>query len=321
MDDLKLDQRIFTFNRYMKEKFGGRVARISFDTGYSCPWGKCVFCRNDSFSPDVSVNMQRDNWRETLDKSMTFLKNRYNNKFFAAYFQSGTSTFGPVEEIKTFYQTASSIEGVVAFIVSTRPDHIDEEKIKMILESVPEHIDEIWIELGLQSAKEESLKWIDRGHSAGDYFKAVEIIEKFGKGRIKIAPHIILGIPGETVEDMIYTVIKSIENPVVKGLKLHHLQIHRGTMLEKMYESEQFPLLSADDYIKITGEIIAVVPDDKVFFRLFTTTPAKYLIAPVWNLGTQEAIQKLEEYLNINRINQGIGRLSWKSSPENRENI
>ncbi|HSW60129.1 MAG TPA: TIGR01212 family radical SAM protein [bacterium] len=304
----KIDERIYTFNRYMKEKFGGRVARISFDTGYACPWGKCVFCRNDSFSPIVSVNMRKDNWQETLEKSMTFLKNRYNNKFFASYFQSGTSTFGPVDKLKTFFQTASSIKGVVAFIVSTRPDYIDEERINMILESVPSHIDEIWIELGLQSVKEESLKWIDRGHSAGDYFKAVELIEKYGQGRIKVAPHIILGIPGETIEDMINTVQKSIESPIVKGIKLHHLQIHHGTILEKMYEAEPFHLLSADEYINIMGEIIAVIPEDKVLLRLFTTAPEEYLIAPIWNLGTQEALQKLENWLNITKITQGCRR-------------
>jgi len=309
----KIDEMIFTFNRYMKKKFGGRVARISFDTGYACPWGKCVFCRNDSFSPIVSVNMRKDNRHETLEKSMTFLKNRYNNKFFAAYFQSGTSTSGPVEKLREFYRSAASVEGVVAFIVSTRPDYIDEEKIKMILESVPAHIDEVWIELGLQSVKEESLKWIDRGHSPDDYFQAVELIEKYGQGRIKVAPHIILGIPGETIEDMINTVLKSIENPVVKGLKLHHLQIHRGTVLEKMYQENPFNLLTSDEYIKIMGEIIAVIPQDKVLFRLFTTAPEEYLVAPIWNLGTQEALQKLENWLNINRITQGCRRLEWRS--------
>jgi uncharacterized protein len=309
----KIDEMIFTFNRYMKEKFGGRVARVSFDTGFECPWGKCVFCRNDSFSPEVSVDMHKNNWRETLEKSMTFLKNRYKNKFFAAYFQSGTSTFGPEDELKKFYSTAASVKGVVTFILSTRPDYIDEEKINMILESVPAHIDEIWIELGLQSVKEESLKWIDRGHSADDYFQAVELISKIGKGRIKVAPHIILGIPGETIEDMINTVLKSIENPVVKGLKLHHLQIHRGTVLEKRYQEKPFNLLTSDEYIKIMGEIIAVIPQDKVLFRLFTTAPEEYLVAPVWNLGTQEALQKLENWLNINKITQGIRRSEWKS--------
>lgn len=305
----KIDSRIYTFNRYMKEKFGGRVARVSFNTGLDCPWGRCVFCRKESFSPDVSVDFSKDNCQETLNKSMTFLKNRYNNKYFAAYFQSGTSTFGSAEMLGDHYRKASSIDGMVAFIVSTRPDYIDEEKINLILDSVPQHIEEIWIELGLQSVKNESLQWIDRGHTADEYFKAVELIDKIGSGRIKIAPHIIVGIPGESVDDMINTVLKSIENPVVKGLKIHHLQIHRGTILEKMYEENPFKLLTADDYIKIMGEIISVIPEDKVLFRLFTTSPGEYLIAPKWNLGTQEAIQKLEEHLDINRITQGIRRL------------
>jgi radical SAM superfamily enzyme len=99
----------------------------------------------------------------------------------------------------------------------------------------------------------------------------------------------------------------------VKGLKLHHLQIHRGTVLEKMYQENPFNLLTSDEYIKIMGEIIAVIPQDKVLFRLFTTAPEEYLVAPIWNLGTQEALQKLENWLNINRITQGCRRLEWRS--------
>lgn len=308
-----LEDRILTFNRYMKERFRGRVARVSFDTGFQCPWGKCVFCRNDSFSPEVSVNMAKDNWLETLDKSMTFLKNRYQNKYFAAYFQSGTSTYGDKEKLREFYRTAGSIEGMAAFIISTRPDHLGPDEIKLILDSVPENIEEIWIELGMQSVHDNSLKWMNRGHSAQDYFKAIERIEKYAGSRIKVAPHIILGIPGEDTDDMVETVLKSIENPVVKGIKLHHLQIHRGTELEKMYREKPFHLLDAEEYIAIMSRIISELPEDIVAFRLFTTTPAEYLVAPVWNLRTQDALQKLEDYMIINKITQGNRRIEWQN--------
>ena len=149
------------------------------------------------------------------------------------------------------------------------------------------------------------MQWINRGHDAACYFKAVENVENFGKGKIKVAPHIILGLPGETREDMLSTVLQSTQSPVVKGLKLHHLQIHNCTPLEKIYAKNLFPLLSVEEYIAIAADIVAKLPEDKVLFRLFTTAPAEYLIAPRWNLGTQEALRKFEEYLDKNHIVQG----------------
>jgi hypothetical protein len=243
-----------------------------------------------------------------LDKNREFLRKRYNASLFAVYFQSGTSTFGPEEMLSDFYKKAVVDENIVAFILLTRPDYIDEKKIEMILSSVPERIDEIWIELGLQSVKDSSLKWLNRGHDAESYFKAVETIEKYAGNRIKVAPHIILGIPGETDEDMKETVLKSIESPVVRGLKLHHLQVHRGTELEKMYDEKKFKLFNIDEYIRIVGEIIGEIPEDIVMLRLFTTSPATYLIAPKWEKTTQEALQKLEEHLIVNKIIQGNRR-------------
>ena len=165
-----------------------------------------------------------------------------------------------------------------------------------------------WSVAFLQSTNDNSLKWINRGHDAACYFKAIENVEKYGQNKIKVAPHIILGLPGETREDMLFTVLQSTQSPVVKGLKLHHLQIHNCTPLEKIYAENPFPLLSVEKYIEITADIIAKLPRDLVLFRLFTTAPAEYLIAPKWNLGTQEALRKFEEYLDANHITQGCQR-------------
>jgi len=299
-----LDDKIFTFNSYMKQKFGARVARIALHTGFNCPWNRCVFCRRDSFSPDITADMSKPGWQETLAKSMDFLKKRYKNEFFAAYFQSGTATFGDEAALGGFFRQAGEIPGVVAEIFSTRPDYLTQKEIGMILRSVPESIDEIWIELGLQSTNDKSLKLLNRGHDAASYFRAVENVEKYGNSRIKIAPHIILGIPGETIDDMLSTVRESTQSEVVRGIKIHHLQIHRGTELEKIYAEAPFKLLSVDEYIEIISEIISLTPKEIVFFRLFTTTPAEYLVAPVWQLNTQEALAKLENYLEKNNIHQ-----------------
>lgn len=300
-----LEDKIFTFNKYMKQKFGKRVVRISLNTGFECPWNRCVFCRKESFSPNVSVDMSKENWREILNTSMTFLKKRYKNEFFAAYFQSGTSTFGDKKILKKYYREASEIDGTVALIISTRPDFLGEAEIDTILDSVSPNIKEIWVELGLQSTKSSSLIWANRGHSARDYFQAIENIEKFAGNRIKAAPHIILGIPGESDEEMIKSVLESVSSNIVKGLKLHHLQIHNGAPLEKIYARNPFPLLTMEKYIELMGKIIPVVPREKVFFRLFTTAPKEYLVAPIWRCGTKQALEELEKYLDANAIFQG----------------
>lgn len=303
-----LDERINTLNKYMKNKFGQRVVRISFDTGINCPWGKCIFCRSSSFSPEASVIMGRDSWKEDMKRSRDFLARRYKAKLFAVYFQSGTSTFGPEDLLRKYYKSAVTDDEIVAFIASTRPDFIDEKKVDMILESVPDRIDEIWIEMGLQSTKNESLEWLKRGHDTETYFKALDIIEKCAGTRIKVAPHIILGVPGETPGDMKSTVLNSIDHKIVHGIKLHHLQVHKGTELETKYENERFELFDIDSYIRILSDVIGEIPENIVLFRLFTTTPDTYLVAPKWNLGTQDALQKLEEHMIVNKIRQGCRR-------------
>jgi len=308
MGRIMLEERINTVNNYMKKKFGKRVVRISFDTGLDCPWGKCIFCRSSSYSPEASVNMKKDSWLLDMNKSREFLRKRYKASLFAVYFQSGTSTFGPEDMLKDCYKRSVTDENIVAFILSTRPDYIDEKRIGMILDSVPERIDEIWIELGLQSVKDSSLKWLNRGHDAESYFRALDKIKEYAGSKIKVAPHIILGIPGETDDDMKKTVLESIDHTVVSGLKLHHLQVHRGTELEKMYSEKKFNLFNIDEYVKIVGEIISEIPEDTVMLRLFTTSPASYLIAPKWEMTTQKALQKLEEYLIVNKITQGSRR-------------
>ena len=312
MRNIVLEERISTVNSYMKRKFGQRVVRISFDTGLSCPWGKCIFCQNSSYSPQASVNMKNDSWLEDMKKSRNFLAKRYKASLFAVYFQSGTSTFGPDEMLMDYYRKSVTYDNIVAFILSTRPDYIDKEKIEMILKSVPERIDEVWIELGLQSIKDNSLKLLNRGHDAESYFKALDIIKEYADSKIKVAPHIILGIPGESAEDMHRTVLESIDHPVVKGLKLHHLQVHRGTELEKIYSEQNFELFTLDKYVETLSNIIAVIPEDVVLFRLFTTTPGVYLVAPKWRSTTQEALQKLEEHMIVNKIKQGCRRRSYE---------
>jgi len=164
---------------------------------------------------------------------------------------------------------------------------------------------QVWIELGLQSTSDNSLNILNRGHSSKDYFSALETIEKYGQNRIKVAPHIILGIPGETKDDYIKSITSSINSPIVKGIKIHHLQIHKGTELEKVYKKQNFDLITKDQYIELLAEILTIIPDDIALFRLFTTTPESYLIAPKWGKTTQQLLIEFEAYLKLRNIRQG----------------
>lgn len=302
-----MKSRVNTFNSYLKDKFGVRVVRISFDTGIACPWNSCVFCDHRSFIPFNSVIVGKEGWRENFLTVKDYMSRRYESDSFLAYFQSSTSTFGPIDLLKKQYYEASHLSGIAGLIISTRPDYINLDIIEAILSSVPEGMDEIWIELGLQSIHERSLLFLDRGHTVKDYFEAIEVIEKYGAGKIKVAPHLILGIPGETTYDFYETVKRSIEPAVVKGLKIHHLQVHKGTKLEELYNERKIPVLTEDEYIMIMAGAIKRVPKDKVLFRLFTTSPSEYLVAPKWGRKGQELLKKLEEYLKNNNIEQGMG--------------
>jgi len=305
---MALDDYILTFNKYVREKFEKRVVRISFDMEKECPWNRCVFCNHSSFVPFNAVVIGRDGWHEQFLKVKKYMAGRYKTDKFFAYFQNNTSTFGPEDFLFDQYQKASHLEDVVGLVVSTRPDYIDEKVVKLILSAVPENMDEIWIELGLQSVHEKSIGWLKRGHTAEQYFKAIEIIEKYGENRIKVAPHLIFGIPGESFDDYLHTIEESTKSPVVQGVKFHHLQVHKNTELEELYQREPFEFFSRDEYIRIIGDIISRQPEDLVFIRLFTTSPGDYLVAPKWNSTTQEMLQLLEKYLKENNIKQGSRR-------------
>ncbi len=303
---MALEQYLKTFNSYLVERFGRRVARLTIDTGIPCPWMKCSFCRHDTFVPFGTVNMSVAGWEKIAAEAMTRLEKRYDTNLFFAYFQNGTSTYGDRELLSAMYAAATRIPGVVGLIISTRPDHITTEIVETILQSIPDGMNEVWIELGLQSVFDTSLTLLNRGHNAADYFKALDIIYNNGKGKIRVAPHLILGIPGETEEEMAASARKAVAHVVVGAVKLHHLQVYHNTPLADLYAKHPFPLLSADQYIAAVARILTGMPAHIVFFRLFATSPHRYLIGPNWNLSTQEILEKLEEYCKKHTIKQAM---------------
>src|SRR3989338_3173878 len=190
------------YNSYLKAKFGCKVYRIGLDAGFSCPnrdgtkgLGGCIYCNGDGSR--ASYTNPKDPISKQLERRIKYLKEKRGAKKFIAYFQAFTNTYAPLNRLKKIYDEVLPFDGVVGISIGTRPDTIDRDILKLIASYKDRY--EVWIEYGLQSIHDKTLKYINRGHLFGDFLKALSITKGFD---IPVSAHIILGLPGETKDDM-----------------------------------------------------------------------------------------------------------------------
>ena len=277
------DKRYYQYSRYLKELFNCKVYKVTLDAGFSCPnrdgtisSGGCIFCEDGgSFSQahcgKLSIN-------EQLNTSIKKLSERFGAEKFISYFQAYSNTYAPVERLKTLYDEAVSHPEVVGLSIGTRPDCVDEEKIRLINSYTKTH--HVWVEYGLQSIHNKTLKLINRGHSAEDFLKAVELTRKYGEN-IKICAHVIIGLPSETREEMLETA-KVLADSGIDGIKIHLLCALKDTELEQMYIRGEFNPISAEEYIDIVCDYLEILPQKTVIHRLAGNGLKKNLVAPKW---------------------------------------
>ena len=313
------NKRYRQYSQHLKELFNCKVYKVTLDAGFRCPnrdgkisTGGCIFCEDggsfsQAHSNQISIN-------EQLDISIKKLKDRFGAQKFISYFQAYSNTYAPVEKLKLLYDEAVSHPDVVGLSIGTRPDCVDEEKIRLINSyaernisdnflspppypppqgggkqigegALPPHLDtpkkyEIWIEYGLQSIHDKTLKLINRGHSVEDFIKTYELTRKFGKN-IKICVHVILGLPGETRQEMVETA-KALADLGIDGIKIHLLCALKGTELENIYDRGEFNPLSVEDYVDLVCDYLEVLPPETVIHRLAGNGLKKILVAPKW---------------------------------------
>jgi len=276
-------KRYNQYSQHLKELFNCKVYKVTIDAGFSCPnrdgaisTGGCIFCEDGgSFSQAHSGQLSID---EQLDTSIKKLKDRFGAKKFISYFQAYSNTYAPVEKLKSLYDEAVSHPEVVGLSIGTRPDCVDEEKIRLINSYTENH--HVWVEYGLQSIHNKTLKLINRGHSSEDFIKAYELTRKFGKD-IKICVHVILGLPGETRQEMLETA-KVLADLGIDGIKIHLLCALKDTELEKMYNRGEFNPLSSEDYVDTVCDYLEILPKETVIHRLAGNGLKKILVAPKW---------------------------------------
>ncbi|WP_308228423.1 TIGR01212 family radical SAM protein [uncultured Prevotella sp.] len=284
------------YGAWMRRQFPFRVQKISIDAGFSCPnrdghisHGGCTFCDNRTFNP--SYCQPSKSITEQITEGKEFFRHKYPDMKYLAYFQAFSNTYATLDTLQRRYEEALSAEDVVGIVIGTRPDCVSDE-ILNYLESLNLQTFMI-VEYGIESVSDDTLRRVNRGHNFECSRRA--IIETHNRG-ILTGAHIILGLPGESAEDNVRQadIISALPIDI---LKLHQLQIIRGTQLAAEYERQPFNLYTADEYIDLCRRYIERLRPDMVLERFVSQSPKELLVAPKWGLKNYEFANRFVNYM------------------------
>ena len=328
------DARYYSLNTYLRQTFGEKVYRLSLNGGMTCPnrdgsigTGGCIFCSaggsgDFAASPQQSVTGQ-------IAQAKLLLREKTNCRKYIAYFQAYTNTYGDPAYLERIWREALEEESVVGISIATRPDCLgipgvsvavkkaemaavenqsgNAETVISILGRLQKEYAEsgkfIWIELGLQTMHEATAEYIRRGYLLSTYETAIQAL---ADNHIPYITHVILGLPGETEDDMLATVryvCGQQEKPF--GIKLQLLHVLRGTDLYEDYESGKFEVLSEDEYIELVIRCLEIIPEDIVIHRVTGDGPKNILAAPLWSGNKRHVLNTLHQKMKIEKREQG----------------
>lgn len=285
-----------SFNKYLKDKFGQKVYKISLDGGFTCPNrdGKagtrgCIFCSKGGSgdfaeSREMSITEQIENGKKRVEKKIKSGK-------YIAYFQAFTNTYAPVEILRQKYEEAINHPDIVALSIATRPDCLGDDVLRLLDEM--NKIKPVFVELGLQTIHQKSAKYIRRGYDLSVYNKAVRDLKKIG---VNVVVHVILGLPNESENDVLETV-KYVCESGANGIKLQLLHVIDGTDLAKDYEKGLFKTLEFDEYVNLIVKCVKIIPKDIVIHRLTGDGAKKDLIAPLWSADKKRVLNAINKVL------------------------
>ncbi len=275
--------RYHAYNFFLRQKFGQRVQKVSLDAGFTCPnvdgtvaIGGCTFCDNRSFSP--SRRTPRVSIRDQLDDGIRRLKTRYTAEKFLAYFQPATNTYAPVEKLRPLYESALSHPQVVGLAIGTRPDCVPDDVLDLLQDIASRAY--LSVEYGVQTIHDRSLDWMNRGHHYDAMLDAMH--RSRGRG-LEICAHIILGLPGESHEDMLATA-REMARLRIDAIKIHNLYAVRNTPLAEQVERGEVTLMERDDYIRALVDVLEILPPEMIVERISGDAPPDYFLGPSWSL-------------------------------------
>ena len=282
------------YGKWLQELFGQKVQKLSIDAGFTCPnrdgsvgSGGCTFCNNICFVPaycrsGLSVT-------EQIDAGKRFFSHKYRGMKYLAYFQSYSNTYAELSRLESVYEEVLKAEDVVGLVVGTRPDCISPALLDYLKEL--SHRTFVCLEYGVESMSDETLLRINRGH---DVEASVHAIRETAERGINVGAHIILGFPWESHDELMRQAEQLAQLPVTT-LKLHQLQVLKGTDLARQYAEALWPMPTAEEYVRLALDYISHFPDGIVLDRLASQCPPDMVIAPKWGLKSQHFVQIVEK--------------------------
>jgi radical SAM protein (TIGR01212 family) len=297
-------KRYYDFKSFLVNRFGCRVHKLQIDAGFTCPnrdgkvaVGGCAYC--DGRGSSLRQQGPLPSVAEQICDGKALYRNLRGAAKFIAYFQTFTNTYGRIERLKALYDEAILQEDVVGLSIGTRPDCIDEEKLLLLQDyTKTKHV---WIEYGLQSIHDRTLARMNRGHDAATFIDAVRMTA--GRG-LFICTHIIVGLPGETREDMLETA-RTLTALPIDGIKIHSLLALRGTEVGRLYEEGAITLPGREDYVSTVCDILEILPSTTVIQRLTAEGYRDIYLGPDWAANKLKVLNDIDRELEKRDTWQG----------------
>ena len=275
------------FGTWLQAELGCKAQKLSVDAGLTCPnrdgtlgRGGCTFCDNRTFNP--AYCRQGGSITDQLEAGKRFFSRKYPSMKYLAYFQSYSNSYGTLSHLKELYEEALRVPDVVGLVIGTRPDCMPDALLEYLVELNRRTF--LLVEYGVESANEETLVRVNRGHT---FAQARDCIIRTAQRGIRVGVHMILGFPWETRSELIRQA-QLIASLPITTLKLHQLQVIKGTQLAREYELHPWPLPTAEEYVDLVLEYISHLPPSLVLERFVSQSPPEYVIAPRWGLKNHE---------------------------------
>ena len=299
-------QRYNEYGLWLKEQLGMKSQKISLNAGFTCPnrdgrvgTGGCTYCNNQTFNPDYCVTDK--SITQQLEEGKSFFSRKYPEMKYLAYFQAYTNTYDSIKNLRLKYEEALRVPGVVGIVIGTRPDCVSDALLDYLSELNRRTF--LLVEYGVESIYDTTLQRINRGHT---HAQTVDAITRTAERGIKVGAHIILGLPGESVDAMLReaSVLSSLP---LTTLKLHQLQLIKGTRMAEEYFSNpsDFHLFSADEYIDLVIDFVEHLRSDIILERFVSQSPSSLLAVQGWGLKNHEFVDKVRRRMNERNAFQG----------------
>lgn len=296
---------MLTVNEYCRQQFGQKLYKLSLDGGMTCPnrdgmldTRGCIFCSaggSGDFTPNRNKPIE-----EQINEAKEKVSAKYKGDKYIAYFQAYTNTYAPIETLRQIFMPVISRDDIAVLSIATRPDCLSDEVLVLLDEL--NQIKPVWVELGLQTIHEKTADYIRRGYRLAIYDKAIKDLNAIG---IHTITHIILGLPGETKEDMLASV-RHVVLQKSKGIKLQLLHVLKNTDLAKDYQNGLFNTMEFEEYVDLVAECVKLLPTDMVVHRLTGDGPKSLLVAPIWSADKKRVLNALHKKMNLDLQEQKL---------------